>query len=179
VSALMESGLPDALLTTDVIAHLDAQLTSARRLLEIVLDQGAAIRRRDVPAVVTLTGLLQVEMHRRAMIEAERARLLERAGLRLGVAPGAVSIGLLLTVMDPGQAEAAGSRSAELRGMLEVIQREHHVNRVLMHQELAFLDHLLRLADSDRNLGYDSAGDHSRPAGRHLGGRHHALDLEV
>ena len=31
----------DAVLTTDVIAHLDAQLASARRLLQIVLDQGA------------------------------------------------------------------------------------------------------------------------------------------
>lgn len=179
MTMVLEPRLPDALLTSDVIAHLDTQLTSARRLLQIVLEQGAAIRRRDVQAVVTLTGLMQVELQRRALIERDRARLLERAGARLGVPAGAVSISLLLTIMDPVQAQTAGSCSAELRGMLEEIQREHHVNRVLMNQELAFLDHLLHLADGDRRLGYDAAGDHSRPDGRRLAGRHRVLDLEV
>ena len=41
--------------------------------------------------------------------------------------------------------------------MLEEIQREHTTNRALMQQELAFLDHLLRLAGSAG--GYDSAGE--------------------
>jgi hypothetical protein len=50
---------------------------------------------------------------------------------------------------------------------------------VLMHQELAFLDHLLRLADGDRHLGYDAAGDHSRMSAARLGSRHRVLDLEV
>jgi flagellar biosynthesis/type III secretory pathway chaperone len=169
----------DALLTTDVIAHLDAQLVSARRLLQIVLDQGVAIRQRDVQNVVSLAGLLQVEIQRRAMIERDRAHLLERAGARLGVSPGAVSINLLDAVMDPRRVPDAHERSAELRGLLEVVQREHHVNRALMNQELAFLDHLLRLSDSDRHLGYDSGGDHHRMTGPRLASRHHALDLEV
>ena len=38
----------DTVLTSDVIAHLEAQLVSARRMLQIVLDQGVAIRQRDV-----------------------------------------------------------------------------------------------------------------------------------
>lgn len=169
----------DVVLTADVIAHLDAQLVSARRLLQIVLDQGAAIRQRDVQNVVSLTGLLQVELQRRAMIERDRARLLERAGVRLGVAPGAVSIGLLDAVMDPLRAQEAHARSAELRGLLEEVQREHHVNRALMNQELSFLDHLLRLADADRHLGYDSAGDHNRLTAPRLASRHRVLDVEV
>lgn len=169
----------DSVLTGDVLAHLDAQLESARRLLSIVLDQGAAIRRRDVKEVVTQTGLLQVELQRRTLIERDRMRLLERAGLLLGVAPGAITIGMLDSVMDPPRAPQARSRSAELRGLLEEVQREHHVNRVLMSQELAFLDHLLRLADADRNLGYDSAGDHSRNTAPRLTSRHRMLDLEV
>ena len=37
----------DSSLANDVIAHLDAQLLSARRLLQVVLEQGAAIRARD------------------------------------------------------------------------------------------------------------------------------------
>jgi hypothetical protein len=169
----------DAGLTIDVIAHLDAQLVSARRLLQIVLEQGAAIRARNVQDVVALTGLLHVELQRRAMIERDRSRLLERAGVRLGVAPGAVSIGLLDAVMDPLRAPDAHARSAELRGLLEEVQREHHVNRALMNQELAFLDHLLRLADTDRHLGYDAAGDHNRTTGPRLSSRHRVLDLEV
>src|ERR1039458_762907 len=130
MSALLEqSDQFDTILTGDVIAHLDAQLISARRLLQIVLDQGAAIRLREVQNVVSLTGLLQVELQRRAMIERDRARLLERAGSRLGVAPGAVSINLLDAVMDPLRAPDAHARSAELRGLLDEVQREHHVNR--------------------------------------------------
>ncbi|MGA2013635.1 MAG: flagellar export chaperone FlgN, partial [Solirubrobacteraceae bacterium] len=147
--------------------------------LQIVLEQGVAIRQRDVQDVVTLTGLLQVEVERRSLIDGERARLLEIAGARLGVSPGAVTMTLLHSVLDPGVAPVAEALTAELRGLLQEITREHHVNRVLMTQELAFLDHLLRLADGDRQLGYDSAGDHSRTTGRRLAERHRVLDLEV
>ncbi|HET8976856.1 MAG TPA: flagellar export chaperone FlgN [Solirubrobacteraceae bacterium] len=179
MTVLMASEHFDAALTNDVLAHLDAQLVSARRLLQIVLEQGAAIRGRDVQNVVSLTGLLQAELQRRTVLERDRARLLERAGARLGISPTAVSINVLHEVMDPVRAEEAHARSAELRGMLEEIQREHHVNRALMNQELAFLDHLLRLADSDAHLGYDAAGDHNRMSTPRLSGRHRVLDLEV
>jgi hypothetical protein len=175
---LME-GQVDHTLANDVLGHLETQLVSARRMLQIVLEQGAAIRARDVHNVVSLTGLLQAEVERRTMIENERTRLLERAGLRLGINPGAVSLSLMTTLMTPDVAELATARSAELRGMLEELQREHHVNRALMNQELAFLDHLLRLVDTDRQLGYDSAGDRSRPTAPRLASRHRVLDLEV
>ena len=169
----------DAALTTDVIAHLDAQLVSARKLLGIVLEQSAAIRRRDVQQVVALTGALQAELQRRALLERNRAALLDRAGAHLGVSPTAVSMSLLDAVMDPARAPLAHARSAELRGILEEVQREHHVNRALMNQELAFLDHLLRLTDADRHLGYDAAGDHHRVHPARLSSRHRTLDLEV
>ncbi|MGZ4192330.1 MAG: hypothetical protein ACXVRW_07750, partial [Solirubrobacteraceae bacterium] len=104
----------DAVLTNDVIAHLDAQLVSARKLLGIVLEQGAAIRRRDVQQVVALTGALQAELQRRALIERDRARLLDRAGVQLGVSPTAVSMSLLDAIMDPARAQLAHARSAEL-----------------------------------------------------------------
>lgn len=180
MTALLEQpDQSDVVLTHDVIAHLDAQLVAARRLLAIVLDQGAAIRRRDVQSVVALTGMLQAELQRRSLLDRERARLLERAGVRLGVAATSVSIGQLDAVMAPGLADQAHARSAELRGLLEEVQREHHVNRALMTQELQFLDHLLRLADADRHLGYDAGGDHSRVTAPRLAGRHRMLDLEV
>ncbi|MGA7704997.1 MAG: hypothetical protein WB998_08905, partial [Solirubrobacteraceae bacterium] len=54
----------DAALGAEVLAHLDAQVDSARRLLEVVLEQGAAIRERDVHTVVRLAGILRGEMGR-------------------------------------------------------------------------------------------------------------------
>ena len=69
------------------------------------------------------------------------------------------------------------TRTAELRGLLAEIQREHTVNRALMAQELAFLDHLLRLTNGAG--GYDAAGDHAstgKPGGVM---RRRVLDLEA
>lgn len=170
--------LGDAPLTGDVLAHLDIQLESAGRLLAIVLEQGTAIRARDVQNVVRLAGALQVEMHRREVIEAERMRLLERAGSRLAIGPGDVSLSLLENLMDPAAAAMARDRSAELRGLLAEIQREHTVNRALMQQELAFLDHLLRLAGGSG--GYDAGGEHA-PTHKRGGGinRRRVLDYEA
>jgi hypothetical protein len=147
----------DAVLTSDVMAHLTAQLDSARRMLAIVLEQGVAIRQRAVPQIVRLASSLQAEMHRRELIEVERVALLDRASAKLGVSAADVSIAMLAELMDEDSAEIARSRTAELRGMLHEIQREHTTNRALMQQELSFLDHLLRLAGSAG--GYDSAGE--------------------
>ena len=168
----------DSVLTADVLTHLEVQLASVRGLLQVILDQGLAIRARDVPAVVTLTTVLQGELARRRSLEQERTRLLERAGSRLAVSPAAVTLTLLCELMDPVSAAQAQAHSAELRGLLEVVRREHHVNRVLMNQELAFLDHLLRLAGNG-DTAYDAGGDRAtvRPVG--ASAIHRVLDLEV
>jgi flagellar biosynthesis/type III secretory pathway chaperone len=179
MSAVVSLAEVDALLAGDVIAHLDAQLISARRLLQVVLEQAAAIRRRDVRSVVALTGVLQAELQRRDGIEQERSRLLERAGARLGVNPGAVSLGLLEGLMHPQAAQSARERSAELRGLLEEVKREHYCNRMMMRQELAFVDHLLRLAHGEGDAGYDSGGDRPTAAHSMSSGRHRMFDLEV
>ena len=167
----------DAMLSADVLTHLEIQIASARGLLQVVLDQGAAIRRRDVPAVVQLTGVLQAEMARRTTIEQERAQLLARAGARLGIAASAVTLTLLTELMQPGAAALALERSAELRGLLEVIQREHHCNRALMSQELAFLDHLMRLSGAG-DAGYDAAGDRATMRPAVAAGPHRVLNIE-
>jgi hypothetical protein len=168
----------DAVLTTEVIAHLEAQLVAARRLLQVVLEQGAAIRNRDVRAVVQLTGILQAELQRRQLLETERLALLQRAGVRLGVPGASVTLALLETLMDPDSALTAGARSSELRGLLETVQREHHVNRALMSQELAFLDHLLKLAGLGGHQSYNAGGDRLATTAAEVTG-HRVFDLEV
>lgn len=168
----------DVVLTGEVIAHLEAQLVAARRLLGVVLEQGVAIRKRDVRAVVQLTGMLQAELQRRQMLENERMLLLARAGVRLGSNPAGITVAMLETVMDPDSAQIAAARSAELRGLLEEIQREHYVNRALMTQELAFLDHLLKLAGLGGDESYNAGGDRLATTAADVTG-HRVLDLEV
>jgi hypothetical protein len=170
-------GQADAALTGEVLAHLEAQLVAARRLLQVVLEQGAAIRNRDVRAVVQLTRILQAELQRRQLLETQRLMLLQRAGTRLGVPAGSVTLALLETLMDTDSALLAGARSSELRGLLETVQREHHVNRALMSQELAFLDHLLKLAGVGGDESYTAGGDRrASTMVQHTG--HRVFDLE-
>jgi hypothetical protein len=168
----------DQVLTREMLAHLDAQMVAARRLLQVVLEQGAAIRNRDVRAVVQLTGALQVELHHRQQLETVRLALLTRAGGRLGVSPGSVTIPLLQNLMDPESAQIAGAHSSELRGLLETIQREHHINRALMSQELAFLDHLMKLSGLGGDESYSSGGSRLATTAADVTG-HRVLDLAV
>jgi hypothetical protein len=168
----------DVVLTNEVIAHLEVQLVAARRLLGVVLEQGAAIRNRDVRSVVQLTGLLQAELERRRLLENERMLLLARAGVRLGANPASITVAMLETVMDPDAAQLAAARSAELRGLLEEVQREHYVNRALMSQELAFLDHLLKLAGLGGHESYNAGGDRLATTAADVTG-HRVLDLAV
>jgi hypothetical protein len=89
-----------------------------------------------------------------------------------------VTMGMLEPLMDPESALLAGARSAELRGLLEVVQREHHVNRALMSQELAFLDHLLKLAGIAGDESYNAGGDRLATTAAQTTG-HRVFDLEV
>jgi hypothetical protein len=157
MTALQSDPRVDPALTAEILTHLNTQLASGRRMLAVVLEQATAIRQRAIPTIVRLAGALQAEMHRREVIEIERSQIMERAGLRLGVGPTDVTMSMLSTFMDEASAEIARNRTTELREMLEDISREHETNRALMQQELAFLDHLLRLAGGGG--GYDSAGE--------------------
>jgi hypothetical protein len=173
---------PTETLGADVLAHLEAQLASSRRLLEIVLRQGAAIRAQEVEAVVALMAELQAEMDVRASLELDRTQLLDRAGAQLGVPGHAITLEALATLLVPADAALARERSAELRGLLAEISREHAVNRALMRQELAFLDHLTRLLAGGADLGYRHPADGGGEGMRVGTARpivHRVLDLEA
>lgn len=178
MTALSHASSSDRALAADLLAHLEVQLVSARRLLSIVLEQGGAIRARAVHKVVELAGLMQAELERRTPIDSERAGLLARAGGRLGIEPSEVTLVRLCAILDGETAHALRERSAALRDLLREIRREHETNRGLMAQQLAFLDHLLALADVDHTLGYGAAG-RTRKASTKLTTSHRVLDLEV
>ena len=174
-----EASQRDRALAADVLAHLEAQIESARSLLEVVLEQGAAIRVRDVQTVVRLAGILRGEMGRRQLLEEERTRLLARSGERLGVPAEAVTLALLSTLMDAVTAERASARSAELRGLLHELQREHSCNRALMQIELGFLDHLMSMLSLDGVNGYDTHGSSTSITRPRPNGALHVLDLRA
>ena len=146
--------VPHATLGNDLVAHLDAQIASAQRLLEAVLRQGQAIRAREVEEVLTRLADIQAEMGRRAALEGHRAAILSSAGSALGIPPHAVTLEALSQLLQPVHATVAAERSAELRGLLAEVVREHAINRVLMRQELAFLDHLMRELGAEPDTGY-------------------------
>jgi hypothetical protein len=167
-------------LDSEVLAHLDAQIESVKRLLEIVLEQGVAIRARDVHTVVRLAGLLHGELVRRQQIESVRSALLARAGAQLGIAPATVTLTRLRTLMGTAAAELAVERSAHLRGLLAELRREHSCNRALMQIELSFLDHLMKSLALDGAVhSYDALGATTSGARASSHGALRVLDLQA
>lgn len=135
----------DPALIAAVSRHLELQIESGRRLLDLVLRQGAAIRERDAEAVLARLADIKAEMAARETLEVERTLLIDRIAMRLQVEPSAVTLAALGALMSDEEAAAVEARSAELRGLLSEIAREHGINRALMRQELTFLDHLIHL----------------------------------
>jgi hypothetical protein len=165
----------------DVVGHLDAQIASARRLLGVVLRQGQSIRAREVEEVMARLADIQAEMGRRAALEGTRTAILTAAGTALGIPPHTVTIESLAELLPPAHAAAALARSAELRGLLAEVVREHAINRVLMRQELAFLDHLMRELGAEPDTGYGALSGRSvAPApGRSTQASFRTLDLQA
>jgi flagellar FlgN protein len=163
----------------DVIAHLDAQIASARRLLEAVLRQGQAIRGRQVEDVLARLTDIQAEMGRRAALEHSRTAILTAAGAALGIPPHTVTLDALAELLAPAQADVARERSAELRGLLAEIAKEHAINRALMRQELAFLDHLMRELGAEPDTGYAATLSPAAPARAAAHSPFRTLDLQA
>jgi hypothetical protein len=161
----------------ELLVHLDVQIASARRLLGFVLEQGKAIRARDVDAVLARLTDVQTEMGRRGVLEQDRVGLLRRAGIALDVPATEVTLERLCELVSADAAATARTRSAELRGLLAEIAREHGINRALMRQELAFLAHLTRLIGHEPEPGY-SRPDGTTPAGA-APSTHRVLDLQA
>ena len=105
-------------------------------------------------------------MSQRADLEEQRTNLLVRAGIALGVPAPQVTLDAMTMLMPVNEGARARQRSAELRGLLAEIAREHGINRALMRQELAFLDHLVRLIGHEPETGYRPGGNEPAPTYR-------------
>ena len=171
----------------DVLAHLAGQIGSAQRLLAHVLQQSGAIRRRDIDGVLATMTDIQGEMASRGRLESERSALLARTGGMLGIPAEAVTLSDLTSLMNDAEADEALARSAELRGLLAEVERDHAINRALMRQEMSFLEHLTRMLGlAPEAGGYGPSGSYGtggygpgpgvRPAARPT---FHVVDYEA
>jgi hypothetical protein len=148
-----------------LLDHLQRQLESSRRLLAIVLSQSAAIRRRDVETVLASLGEVQAEMNYRGRLEIEREQLLRSAATTRGVAPETLDLEGMLVGVPQLEANEARVRSAELIGLVTETGRVHEQNRMLLRQELTFLDHLMRVLSGTPQGGYSPTGWTATPTG--------------
>ena len=146
-----------------LIAHLEQQVASARRLLKIVLAQNEAIRDQDTEGVLALLADIQAELTLRDRLEIERDGILRAAGTRLGIPVDQVDLEAVLAVAQPDEAGPARMLSAELRGLLQEVERTHDTNRVLIRQELSFLAHLMRVLSGTPSGGYSPTGWSTAP----------------
>jgi len=143
---------------TELLEHLERQVASARKLLGIVLAQTEAIKRQDVESLLARLADVQLEMRTRERLEHERDAIIRVAAGQLGVAPGEIDIESILALVPAPGADQARALSAELRGLLSEIGQVHTCNRVLIRQELSFLDHLMRVLSGAPEAGYSQTG---------------------
>jgi hypothetical protein len=146
-----------------LVPHLEQQVASARRLLRIVLAQGDAIRDQDTEGVLALLADIQTELMTRDRLELERDGILRAAAARLGISLDQVDLEAVLAVAPPHEGDRARALSAELRGLLQEVERTHDTNRVLIRQELSFLAHLMRVLSGTPSAGYSATGWQAAP----------------
>lgn len=151
-----------------LLDHLQRQLEASRRLLAIVLSQSAAIRRRDVETVLATLSDVQAEMNYRGRLEIEREQLLRSAAATHGVAPETITLEAMLVDVPEAEATEARVRSAELIGLVTETGRIHEQNRMLLRQELTFLDHLMRVISGTPQAGYSPTGWASSPSSMNI-----------
>ena len=144
-----------------ITQHLERQLASGRRLLGILLAQHEAIRAQDVEAVLARLADVQHEMVSRIQLERERDELLRQAAAHLACPADDLTLDRMLDLVPAAERDRAREMSAELKGILHEVARVHGQNRVLIRQELRFLDHLLRVLSGAPLGGYAAGGGQS------------------
>jgi hypothetical protein len=143
---------------TELIAHLEAQVASAERLLATVVAQTDAIKTQDVPTLMARLGDVQTELGVRKQLELEREHLIRAAAARRAVSPETIDFDALIEGIPAETAGHARSLSTHLRTLLARVAQVHANNRSLIRQELTFVDHLIRVISGIPQAGYSPGG---------------------
>lgn len=105
-------------------------------------------------AVIERLREIELEMGERRRLETERAELIAAAAALLALPADDVDLEVLVALGPSEEADTSRRLSAELKGIVGEIERRHIENRVLVRQELAFLDHLMRAIAGAPQGGY-------------------------
>jgi hypothetical protein len=105
-------------LEAELLVHLDAQIASARRLLSLVLEQGKAIRARDVEGVLARLTDVQSEI---LLAEIAREHGINRALMRQELAFLAHLTRLVGQEPEPGYGRPGGSAGAPVAPVHRVL----------------------------------------------------------
>jgi hypothetical protein len=151
-----------------LVEHLERQLASSQRLLAVVTAQREAIKAQDVETVLARLSDVQQEMVKRMQLERERDALLGAASAALGVPADKITLESVLRLVPEPDRTRARELSAELRRCLGDVARIHGQNRVMIRQELSFLDHLMRVLSGTPQGGYSPAGATPAPTPTNL-----------
>jgi hypothetical protein len=89
--------------------------------------------------------------------------VLAQAAGSLAMPAAEITLEALMALMPAAEADRGRALSAELRGTLSEVSRVHAQNRILIRQELAFLDHLMRVLSGVPQAGYSPVGQSAMP----------------
>lgn len=128
----------------EMVLNLEDQVRIYRQLLDLSQAQLVALRAQDVHAVHAVLQEIEVTMLERSKVEQRRSALLEAIARELGVPVAEVTASLLSQVADESVGAAIADASRRLGELVAELARVVERNRVILEQELAIIDHMVK-----------------------------------
>jgi flagellar biosynthesis/type III secretory pathway chaperone len=126
----------------DLRTVLTSQLDELERLVPVLEDEEQALRRADLPAVLTITERKESTGRRIGALEARRKALVASLAARLDVSPDSLTLSKLETLI-PASRGSIGPLQLSFRPVLDRLLAQNARNAFLMEQSLASLQRLL------------------------------------
>jgi hypothetical protein len=144
----------------EICLNLGEQTRVWRRLLDLSQAQLAALQQQDVHAVHALLQELEVAMLDRSRTEVRRSMLLEQAAAKLGMPAAQITRDHISAHCDEPLAQELARAAEELRALVVELDAVTARNAVMLEQELAIIDVLVRGAtvDTSARMTYGKAG---------------------
>lgn len=159
----------------ELSANLDEQVRVWRRLLELSTAQLEALSRQDVHSVHAILQDVELTMLDRARTEMRRGMLIEQAASELGIASSEVTRELVIAGCDTPLADAITRTAEELKVLVVALDSVVDRNRMMLEQELAILEVLVRGATEDTS----ATPTYGKTGANHEAPRLRLLDAQV
>ncbi|MCW2927565.1 MAG: hypothetical protein JWM86_1533 [Thermoleophilia bacterium] len=152
--------------TRELCLTVQEQARVWRRLLDLSLAQLDALKSQNVHGVHAILQELEVTMLERSRTEVRRGILLQQAATMLDVPVEAITRDVLVEHVDPQLAASLVEAAEELRALVVELDAVVGRNTVLLEQELAIIEVMVRGAtvDSSARVTYGKHGmQHEAP----------------